>query len=195
MLRRQLRTVGPVDLIPVILLGVVAPRDVQAGRAAIITDRKAQLRRGTQRVKDSNMDTVCGHNRGSLLREGAAVEAAVMRNGNALGLGLLALGCDHVRKSLRRMTDDIHVHVMQTHLHCTAQTGRAELKRGIEAAFDFFLVVLDGVQLFPFLFAESRAVQPALILFLIVPHCFPPHIIALRHSEDFQVRRYPHRSR
>ena len=195
MVGRKLRAVRPVDLVAVVLLGVVAGRHVQTGGAAVVPNGKAQLRGGTKGIENTDMDAVGGHDRSGLFRKGATVEAAVVGDGDALGLGLLALGGDHIGEGLGGMADHIGIHVVQAHLHGAAQTGGAELQRCIEAAFDLFLVILDGVQFLPLLFAESGTVKPALKLFLIVPHCFPPHIIAWRQAEDFPVRRYPFHSR
>ena len=169
-LGRQLGAVGPVDLIAVVFLGVMAGRHVDAGGAAVVDHGEAQLRRGTQRIEQTDVDAVGRHDAGRLHREITAVETAVVVDGDALGHRLLALGADDVGEGLGGVADDMDIHMMKADLHRAAQTGRAELERGKEAAFDLFLVVSDVVQFFPFLFGEGRAVQPALVLFFIIPH-------------------------
>ena len=93
-----------------------------------------------------------------------------MVNGNALAHSLLALGGDDVGKGLGRMADDMDVHVVKADLHRAAQTGGAEFQRSKETALDLLLITRDIVQFLPFLFGEGRAVQPALVLFFIIPH-------------------------
>ena len=164
----QLGAVGPVDLVAVILLGVVAGGDVQAGDSAIVQHGKAQLRGGAQGVKDAHMHAVGSHDTGGLPGEGLAVEAAVISDGDAPALCFLALGGNNVGKGLGGVTDDVHVHVVQAQLHGASETGSAELQRGKEAVLDLLLVAGDGVKLCPFLLAEGGAVQPVLIFFLVV---------------------------
>ena len=164
----QLGAVSPVDLVAVILLGVVAGGDVQSGDGAVVQHGKAQLRGGAQGVKDAHMHAVGSHDAGSLPGEGLAVEAAVIGNGDALALCFLALGGNNVGEGLGSVTNDVHVHVVQAQLHGASETGSAELQRGKEAILDLLLVIGDGVKLCPFLLAEGGAVQPMLILFLVV---------------------------
>ena len=59
-LGRQLGAVGPVDLIAVVLLGVVAGGDVDARLTAVLPHGEAQLRRGPQGLEDAHMDAVGG---------------------------------------------------------------------------------------------------------------------------------------
>ena len=59
-LGRQLGAVGPVDLIAVVLLGVVAGGDVDARLTAVVADGEAQLRRGPQGFKNADVDAVAG---------------------------------------------------------------------------------------------------------------------------------------
>ena len=168
-LRRQLRAVGPVDLVAVILLGVVAGGDVDARLAAVVPHGERQLRRGAQRLEDAHMDAVCGADLGRSAGEVHRVVAAVHADGDAAALGLLALGADYLRKALRRPADDIDVHLVQTHLHRAAQTGGAELQRAVEPALDLLVVVRDGPQLGALLVRDGGAADP-LLIFLSVVH-------------------------
>ena len=131
---------------------------------------KAQLRRGTQSVKNADMYAVCGHDAGSLVREKLAVVSAVEADGYALFHCVLALGLDDISKGLSRVANDVDIHLMKAQLHRSAQSGRSELERREKAALYFLFIVCYGVELLPFGFAQCGAVQPALVLFLIIPH-------------------------
>ena len=192
LLGRQLGAVGPVDLVAVILLGVVAGGDVQTGGGAVVQHGKAQLRRGAQILENADVDAVCGHDAGGLTGKLAAVETAVSGDGDALAHGLLALGHDDVGKRLGSVADDVDVHVVQSQLHGAAQTGGAELQGGEEAVFDLLLVAGDGVELVPLLLAEGGAVQPALVLFFIIPHgSFLLHTVLSHHYISSWAQGYP----
>ena len=174
MLRGQLRAVGPVDLIAVVFLGVVARGDVDARLRAVVQHGVGQLRRGTQSVEHADVDAVGGHDGGGLMREDLAVDAAVIADDDALLAGLGSLGLDDLGERLRGVADDMDVHAAQADGHLTAQTGSAELQRREKAAFDLLGVVLNGLELLPFRGAEGGAVQPALILFLITHRISSP---------------------
>ena len=164
---RQLCAVGPVDLVAVIFLGIVACRDVEAGSRAVVQHRKAQLRRRAQRVEEADVYAVCRHDAGRLLGKLHAVETAVVRDDYAAALCVLAVGKDDVCEGLSRVADYVYVHVVQAELHRAAQTCRAEFERGIEAVFYLLLVTGYGIEFLPLFFAECRAVQPALVFFHI----------------------------
>ena len=166
-LGRQLSTVRPVYLVTIVFLGVVACGDVDTGSTAIMNDSEAQFGSGTQCVKEADMDAVCSHDAGSLASKVSTVETAVVCNSDALLLGFLTLSADNICKSLSSVADNVDVHVVQAQLHGAAKAGGAELQRSEETAFDFLFIVLDCIQLCPFLLGESGAVQPMLILFLV----------------------------
>ena len=167
-LRRKLGAVRPVNLVAVVLLGIVAGRDVQAGRSPVMNNRKAQLRRGPKGFKNPHKYAVGRHDAGRFPGEQLTVIAAVIRNRDPLLHGLFAFGFDHIRKSLGRMPDNMNVHIVQAGFHDAAQAGRAELQRRKEAVFDFLFVLRNGVQLIPFLFAEAWAVHPAAVFFHVI---------------------------
>ena len=172
-LGRQLGAVRPVDLVAVILLGVVAGGDIDARLTAVVADGKAQLRRGTQGLKNADMDAVGGADlRGGVGKEHIVV-AAVHADGNALLLGVLTLGGDDIGKALGGPADDMDVHLVQTDLHGAAQTGGAELQRAVEAVFDLLFIAGDALQLRVFGGGESVAVEPALV-FLFIAHIGTP---------------------
>ena len=170
LLRRELRPVGPVDLIAVIFLGVVAGGDIESGCSAVMQDGEAQLRSRAQGLEQAHADAVCSHDAGGLLGEAAAVYAAVMRDGNAALGRVHSLFENDVCKRLSRVADNMDIHVVQAELHRAAETGGAELKRGEETALYLFFVARYGIEFLPFLFAESGAVKPVLILFFVISH-------------------------
>ena len=170
-LRRELRPVGPVDLVAVILFRVVAGRDVQAGRGAVVLDGERQLRRRAQGVENAHMDAVGRHDARRLVGKALTVDAAVEADGDAARTRALALGLDDLRERLRGVADDVNVHAAAAERHLAAQTGCAELERGEKAAFDLFFVVADGVEFFPLRIGERGAVEPALVFFHVITHC------------------------
>src|SRR5699024_8411245 len=128
--------VGPVDLVAVVLLGVVAGGDVDARLAAVVPHGEAQLRGGAQGVKNAHVDAVGGADLGGGPGEGHAVVAAVHADGHASALRLLALGGDDVGEGLGGVSDDIDVHMVQPHGHGAPQAGGAELQRAVKPALD-----------------------------------------------------------
>ena len=170
-LRRELRPVGPVDLVAVILFRIVAGRDVQAGRGAVVLDGERQLRRRAQGVENAHVDAVGRHDARRLVGKALTVDAAVEADGDAARTRALALGFDDLRERLRGVADDMNVHAAAAERHLAAQAGRAELERGEKAALDLFFVVADGVEFFPLRIGERGAVEPALVFFHIITHC------------------------
>ena len=171
---RQLRAVLPIDLIAVVLLGVMAGGDVDARLAAVLPHGEAQLRCGTQRLEDAHMDAVGGAYLGGGPGKLHGVMAAVHADGHAPLPGVLALGADHVGKALGGPADDVHVHLVQAHLHGAPQSRRAELQRAVEPALDLLLVPGDGLQLLHLIRRQCAALQPLLIFTHVIHHRFRP---------------------
>ena len=165
----QLGAVGPVDLVAVVLLGVVAGGDVDAGLAAVVADGEAQLRGGAQALKEAHVDAVGGADLGGGPGEVHGVVAAVHADGHAAAFGLLALGADHLGEALGGPADDVHVHLVQAHLHGAPQSGGAELQRPVEPALDLLLVARDGPELLTLGLGDGAACEP-LLIFLTVIH-------------------------
>ena len=167
----QLGAVLPVDLIAVVLLGVVAGGDVDAGDAAVLPHGEGQLRRGAQGLEQAHRDAVARHDAGGLPGEEIGVVAAVKADGHAPGGGLRSLLQDHLGEGLGGVADHMDVHAVQTHAHGAAQTGGAEGKLVKKAGLDLLFVPADGLQLRFFLLGEGGAVQPVLIIFTIRHIC------------------------
>ena len=108
----QLCSVLPVDLIAVVLLGVVAGGDVDAGDAAILPYGEGQLRRGAQGLEQAHGDAVARHDAGGLPGKKAGVVAAVEADSHAPGGGLRPLLQDHLGKGLGGMADHMDVHAV-----------------------------------------------------------------------------------
>ena len=179
---RQLRAVLPIDLVAVILLGVVAGGDVDARLTAILPHGKAQLRRGPQGLEDPHMDAVGG----AYLRRGPGkfhgMVAAVHADGHAAPLRVPALGADDIGKPLGGPADDVHVHLVQPHLHGAPQSGGTELQRTVKPALDLLFISGDGFQLLHLIGRQCAAVQPLFVLTHVIHHRSrpPPQ---LPHSE------------
>ena len=159
----QLGPVLPVDLVAVVLLGVVAGGDVDAGDAAVLPHGEGELRGGAQGVEDAHRDAVARHDAGGLPGELLGVVAAVEAHGHAPLGGVAALGQDDLGEGLGGVADDVDVHLVQSHAHGAPQAGGAELQGGEKAALDLLLIVGDAAQLLFLRLAEGRAVQPFLI--------------------------------
>ena len=108
----QLCSVLPVDLIAVVLLGVVAGGDVDAGDAAILPYGEGQLRRGAQGLEEAHGNAVARHDAGGLPGKKAGVVAAVEADSHAPGGGLRPLLQDHLGKGLGGMADHMDVHAV-----------------------------------------------------------------------------------
>ena len=182
-LGRQLGAVRPVDLVAVILLGVVAGGDIDARLTAVVADGKAQLRRGAQGLENADVDAVGGADLRGGVGEEHIVVAAVHADGNALFLGVLALGGDDIGEALGGPADDMDVHLVQTDLHGAAQTGGAELQRAVEAVLDLLFVAGDALQLRVLGGGEDVAVEPALV-FLFVAHIGTPFRMVCTYSSS-----------
>ena len=143
-LGRKLGAVGPVDLVAVVFLGVVAGGDVDARLTAIVPHGEAQLRGGAQGLENTHMDAVGGADLGGGMGKLHAVVAAVHADGHALIHGGLPLGADDIGKALGGPADDIDIHLVQAHLHGAPQAGGAELQRAVEPALDLLVVACDG---------------------------------------------------
>ena len=170
MLRGKLRTVRPIDLVAVILLGIVACGDIKSRGRAVMTHGKAQLRRGAQSVENAYMNAVCRHDAGCLMSKQLTVIAAVKANGNTLFHCLGAFGFYYICKGLSCVANDMDIHLVESELHSASESCRTELERCEKAAFNFLLIVGYRLELLPLLFAEIRAVKPKLVFFLIIPH-------------------------
>ena len=170
MVGRQLRAVLPIDLVAVILLGVVAGGDVDARLTAILPHGKAQLRRGPQGLEDPHMDAVGG----AYLRGGAGkfhgMVAAVHADGHAAPLRVPALGADNIGKTLGGPADDVHVHLVQPHLHGAPQSGGTELQRTVKPALDLLFISGDGFQFLYLISRQCAAVQPLFVFTHVIPH-------------------------
>ena len=108
----ELCAVGPVDLVAVVLLGIVAGGDIDACLTAVFPDGEAQFRGGPQRVENADVDAIGGADLGGGPGELHRVIAAVHTDGHAPALALLALGSDDVGKALSGPADHMDVHVM-----------------------------------------------------------------------------------
>ena len=159
--RGNLRAVGPVGLVAVVLLGVVRRRDDHARMALQLADGETQLGRRTQRVEKVNPEAVRGENVGHALGEHPRIVAAVVRHGHPhllAGEGALQV----VRKSLRGSAHRIDVHAVRPHAHDAAQAARTELQVLVEALDELLHIVLHQVLDLLFRLFVIMTVEPCL---------------------------------
>ena len=182
----QLGAVGPVDLVAIILLGVVAGGDVDARLAAVVPHGKAKFRSGAQGLKNPHMDAVSGADLGGGPGKLHAMVAAIHADGNALVHGGRAFSADDIGKALSGPADDIDIHLVQAHLHGAPQAGGAELQRAVESALDLLVVICNGGQLCPLVFGDGIAAEPFQIFCFVVDHAIKsPFRFAMK------VKNYP----
>ena len=163
----QLGPVGPVDLVAVVLGGVVAGGDVQAGDAAVLPHGEGELRGGAHGLKQAHGDAVGGHDLGGPFGKLPGVQAAVVADGHPLGGGLGTLGQDDLGKGLGGVADHMEVHPPQAHPHDPPQAGGAELQHTEEAVLQLLGVTGDGHQLGPLLGRQGGGVEPLVVLLTI----------------------------
>ncbi len=144
MLRRELRSVRPIDLIPIVLLWIMAGRNVQPGGGAVMDHGEGKLRRGPQLVKNPHMNAVGRHDRGSLPGKALAVLAAVITDHNTLFAGRRPLRPDHIGKSLGSPAHHMDIHAAQSNTHFAAKAGSSEFKGSKKAAFYLRFISPDG---------------------------------------------------
>ena len=173
----KLRAVLPVDLVAIILLGVVAGGDVDAGLAVVLADGKAQFGSGAQGLENADMDAVGSADLSGGLGELVGVVAAVHADGDAPLLTLLAFGGDDVGKALSGPADDVDVHIVQTHAHGAAKSCGAKLQGAKEAVFDLLGIVLDGFQFCALSLREDGAVEPLFVFLHEIHLGVPPRCI------------------
>ena len=140
--REHLCAVAPVGLVAVVLLGIVAGRDVDAGHGTELTYGETDLGCRAQSFKEEGADAVgredCGHGLG---KEAAVVAAVVTHDDAELAAPAAGIGFqDVVGKSLRGHADDVLVHAVGARAHDAAKASRAEFKAAVEALNELSLV-------------------------------------------------------
>ena len=136
----HLTSVRAIGLEAVVLGGVVARCDHDAGVALIVSCRKAECRNGHQFVVNADIDSVGRKNACRISCEVPALETAVIADRYGLGS---ALGFDPVGDTLGCLTDHPDVHPVGAGAERSAQTCGSELKRDGEAFLDRFFIVFD----------------------------------------------------
>ena len=166
MLGGKLCAVLPVYLVAVVLLGIVRCRDVDARNALQLSERKGQFGRGAKRVKEIDLDAVCGKDRGRGLGKQFGIVSRVVCNCNTVrGSSFLQNQC---RQTLGCVCNGVTVHGVQSNLHDAAQSGGAKGEATREANLFLVLILGDGAQLLLFDLAKLLAREPFFINSLII---------------------------
>ena len=139
-----LRTISPICLVAIVLLGIVRRRYNNTALAPQLTNCEAQLGGRTQFVEQINLEAIRCENVGNTLSKEARVVTRVVRYGNLHLLTLEAL-LQVVRQALSSHTDSIFVHTVRTHAHNAAQTARTELQVFIEALGQLLSIVVNQI--------------------------------------------------
>ena len=129
----DLRAVAPVGLVAVVLLGVVAGRDVYATLAAEMADGIGQLGGGAEVLEEVDLDAVGREHVGYEFGELTGIVAHVVSyhdlDFGQVGEGLLQI----VGETLRGGAYRVDVHAVGACAHDASQTARAEFEILVEA--------------------------------------------------------------
>ena len=143
-LRGDLAAVGAVHLVAVVLGGVVACGDVDAGRAPQVARGEGAGGRGLQARVEVSCDAVGRQHLGGYMAEKLALVARVAADGNA---GLVEVRLEVVGQALRGECDRVDVHAVRAGAENAAQACRAELEVLEECVLNGLLVALHGGEL------------------------------------------------
>ena len=167
-LGRHLRAVLAVHFIAVIFFGIVAGGDHDARDRAQFTDGIGKHGNGMHVVIQPDAYAVGCENARRGFGELVRLSAGIERNRHAAAASRLAQRSDVFRKSLRCAAHGVYVHHIRAVADDAAHARRAELELCSEPVFYRLFVARDRRKFrFP-LFAESRILQPTLVLFLII---------------------------
>ena len=161
---RHLRTISPVGLVAVVLLGVVRGGNNHARVTLELADREAQLGGRTQGVEEENREAVRGEDVGHTLGEHARVVAAVVadRHANLLAREVLL---QVVGQALRCSAHRVDIHAVGAHAHNAAQAAGTEFEVFVEALHEFLHIVVDQILDLFFRLLVVVSVEPRLRLF------------------------------
>ena len=174
---RHLAAVGAVRLVAVVLGGVVAGRNHDAGVAFQMACGKAEGGHGHQLPVQVRLHAVGGENARRLSGKHIALDAAVVRDRD----GLLARRAREViGQTLRGLADHVDVHTIRTGSQHTAQTGRTERKLNGKAVVDLLFNPLNAQQFRTQILVVHGTLEPALI-------------IGFYHSDTCFLAVFPHR--
>lgn len=109
----------------VILLGVVARGDVDAGRRAVVAHGNSSSGVGRRESKIRTWMPLAAMTPAASCAKSTPLSRQSRGRDYALGRRRLPRRRDHVREGLGHLPDDMHVHVVQAELHRAAQSGRA----------------------------------------------------------------------
>ena len=163
---RHLRAVLPVHFIAVVLLGIMARRDHDAGDGIQFAHGKGQHGNGVHVRKQIYFDAVEGKNVRRGARKHIRVEARIVRDDDA-ALRLFSPQRQNVfRQPLRRPADGVDVHHVGSQTHDAAHARSAEFQIFAEAVL-YLLFIRKRFELLYLRLAQIDAVDPSLIFLSI----------------------------
>ena len=157
----NLRAILPICLIAIVLAGVVRGSHHYTTLAAELTDGKAQLRGGAERLEKVNLEAIGGKDVGSALGKLTTEVTAVVANGN-FNLLTLKTFLQIVGQTLCCHTYCIYVHSVGANAKDAPQTAGAELQVLIETFGEFFGVIIHQVSYLLLGFFVVVSVEPFL---------------------------------
>ena len=160
----HLAAIRTVSLVAVVLGGVVAGRDHDAGVAVIVAGGKGKRGHRHEMLVDADMNAIGCQNFRRSFGEHIALDTAVVADGHRLAA---ALGLDPVGKALGRLTNHIDVHAVGAGADDTAQARRTELEGNGKTILDCRVVFPDAFQFRFEVGIIQVGCQPSLIHFFI----------------------------
>ncbi len=141
----DLAAVAAVGLVAVVFCRVMAGGDVDTGVTLEVTHGKGQRRRRHQLRINVSLDAVGGQRRGGFLCKDVGFDPAVIGDGHGrAGTDVIQV----VGKALRCLAHRINIDAVGACANHAAKTRGAEGQVLVEPVVDFFILPLDGSQLY-----------------------------------------------
>ena len=171
-LGRHLTAVGPVGLVAVVLLRVVAGGDHDARDALQVADREGQHRHRAQGFKQEHLHARSAEHQRGLLGEHVGHVAAVIGDGNALVLAVGG-GEDVLGQRAGHAAHVVDIQAIGAGAQHAAHAGGAEFQFAVKAILDLCGIVLNGLQIGDGLRIVGEVGEPLLVNL----HCFHGRIL------------------
>ena len=133
-----------------------------------MSDRKRKLWGRTKLVEQQGLDAARRKDAGRLFGKFRRKMAAVVRDRNTAVHGGFSVGYDQVGQALSGLSHGKTVHAVEAYAKHAAQAGCSKGQRGKKAAFDLFLIFLNGLKLRALVLSKRRILQPTFVFCNIV---------------------------